>query len=123
MPTHGFVNAKVKKWIFPFWFPGNWFKFGIIWNDFFNTKILDIKIQISFSGLKNHKNPGIQPIDDTGSFLCADDLFFTLIQEPENDTELVTVTENEFEKALNDTLAENNGFIVLNYAPRKLSRT
>ena len=50
--------------------------------------------------------------DDTGSFLCAHDPYFTLIQEPENDTELVTVTENEFKEALNDTLAENIGLLL-----------
>ena len=62
--------------------------------------------------MKNHENPGTQPIDDTGSFLCAHDPYFTLIQEPENDTELVIVTLNE---AFNDTIAENDAFVAPNY--------
>ena len=39
---------------------------------------------------------------------------FTLIQVPKNETELLTVTENECEVALNDTVAENNGFVAPN---------
>ena len=53
--------------------------------------------------------------EDTGSFLCAHDPYFTLIPEPEIDTELLTVTENEFEEVLNDTIAENDGFVAPNY--------
>ena len=49
-----------------------------------------------FTEFENLKNPGIQPTDVTGSFICAHDPYFTLIPEPENDTELLTVTENEF---------------------------
>ena len=53
--------------------------------------------------------------DDTGSFLCAHDPYFTLIPEPEVETEILTVTENEFEAALNETIAENDGFVEPNY--------
>ena len=53
--------------------------------------------------------------DDTGSFLCAHDPYFTLISEPELETELLTVSEIEFEEALNDTIAENDGFVAPNY--------
>ena len=37
-----------------------------------------------------------------------------MIQEPENDTELVTVTENEFKEAFNGTITENDGFVAPN---------
>ena len=53
--------------------------------------------------------------DDTGSFLCAHDPYFTLIPESEVVTEMLTVTDNEFEEALNDTIAENDGFVAPNY--------
>ena len=46
--------AKVEKWIFDVQFPGNWFEFGIIWNDFWSSTIWDIQIQVSFVGFKNH---------------------------------------------------------------------
>ena len=38
-----------------------------------------------------------------------------MIQEPDNDTELLTVTENDFEEALNDTITETDGFVAPNY--------
>ena len=47
--------------------------------------------------------------------LFAHDPYFTLIREPELETELLTVTEVEFEEALNDTIAENDGFVAPNY--------
>ena len=53
--------------------------------------------------------------ENTGSFLCAHDPYFTLIQEPELEPELLTITENEFEEAINDTIAENDGFVAPNY--------
>ena len=53
--------------------------------------------------------------DDTGSFLCAHDPYFTLIPVPDDEIELLTVTEMEFEEALNDTIAENDGFVAPNY--------
>ena len=53
--------------------------------------------------------------DDTGSFLCDHDPYFKLIQESDNDTELPNVTENEFGEALDDTIAENDGFVAPNY--------
>ena len=37
MPTYLNAHAKVKKWIFEVQFPGNWFKFGIIGNDFWSS--------------------------------------------------------------------------------------
>ena len=54
--------AKVQKWIFPCLFPGNWFKFGIILNDFWSSTIWAIQIQLTCTEFKNPKNPGIQPI-------------------------------------------------------------
>ena len=53
--------------------------------------------------------------EDNGSLLFAHDPYFTLIWEPELETELLTVTEVEFEEALNDTIAENVGFVAPNY--------
>ena len=44
-----------------FQFPGNWFKIGIIFNDFSSSKIWDTQIQISFTVFRNPKNPGIHP--------------------------------------------------------------
>ena len=37
-----------------------------------------------------------------------------MIPEPDADTELLTVTEIDFEEALNDTIAENNDFVAPN---------
>ena len=53
-----------QKWIFPNVFPGNWFKFGIILNDFWSSIIWVIQIQVLLTELKNPKNPGIQPSYD-----------------------------------------------------------
>ena len=53
--------AKVQKWIFLHGFPGNWFKFGIILNDFWSSIIWANQIQVSSAEFKNPKNPGIQP--------------------------------------------------------------
>ena len=38
-----------------------------------------------------------------------------MIPEPELETEFLTVTEIEFEEAINDTIAENDGFVAPNY--------
>ena len=38
-----------------------------------------------------------------------------MISEPELETELLTVSEIEFEEALNDTIAENDGFVAPNH--------
>ena len=38
-----------------------------------------------------------------------------MIPEPELETELLTVTENESGEAINDTIAENDGFVAPNY--------
>ena len=38
-----------------------------------------------------------------------------LIPEPELETELPTVPENESGEAINDTIAENDGFVAPNY--------
>ena len=51
----------VRKWILDFHFPGNWFEFGIILNDFGSFTIWAIQNQISLTQLQNRKNPGIQP--------------------------------------------------------------
>ena len=53
--------AKVKKWIFVVQFPGNWFEFGIIGNDFQSSTFWAIQINVSFTEFKNPKNPVIQP--------------------------------------------------------------
>ena len=63
MPTHGFAYAKVKNWIFPSWFPGNGIGFGIFSNDFWSSTIWASQIQVSYPEIKNHENPGIQPIN------------------------------------------------------------
>ena len=59
MSTYPNAHANVLMWIFHFWFPGNWFGFGIILNDFERSTIF----QVSFPGVKIAKNPGIQPMD------------------------------------------------------------
>ena len=41
--------------------------------------------------------------------------YFTLIPEQELETELLSVSENEFEESLNDTIAENDGFVAPNH--------
>ena len=38
-----------------------------------------------------------------------------MIPEPDADTELLTVTEIDFEEALSDTIAEKNNFVAPNY--------
>ena len=43
--------------------------------------------------------------EDTGAFLWVHDPYFRLISAPELETELLTVTENEFEEVFNDTIA------------------
>ena len=53
--------------------------------------------------------------DDTGSFLCAHDPYFTLLPESEVENEIPTFTVTEFEEVLNDTIAENDGFVAPNY--------
>ena len=47
MPTYPNAYAKVKKWIFDVRFPGKCFEFGIILNDFRNSTIWAIQIQVS----------------------------------------------------------------------------
>jgi len=59
LPQH---LRKSSKKDFQFLVPGNWFEFGIIENDFSSSIIWAIQIQVSFAGLKNRKNPGVQPI-------------------------------------------------------------
>ena len=49
------------KCIFDVKFPRNRFKFSIISNDFWSSTTQACQIQISFSGVENPKNPGIQP--------------------------------------------------------------
>jgi len=61
MSTHSNAHANAKKCIFDSQFPGNWFEFGIIENDFWSSTIWAIQIQDSFAGFKNFKIPGIQP--------------------------------------------------------------
>ena len=62
MLTYANAHAKVKKIIFDVLFPGNWFEFGIIGNDFRISTIWAIKIQVSFAGFKNPKIHGIKPM-------------------------------------------------------------
>ena len=54
------AHAKVEKWIFPFWFPGNCFDFVIISNDLLSSTIWAVLISLSISEFKNPKKPGIQ---------------------------------------------------------------
>ena len=44
MPTYSHSYAKVKIWIFNVQFPGNWYGFGIILNDFRSSTIQAIQI-------------------------------------------------------------------------------
>jgi len=55
MSTYPSAQAKIQKWIFP----GNWFKFGIILDDFSSSKIRAIQIQVQYSEFRNPENPGI----------------------------------------------------------------
>ena len=59
--TYPNAHAKVQNWIFDVQFPGNWFRSGIIWNDFWSITIWAIQIEVSLADLQNRKNPGIQP--------------------------------------------------------------
>ena len=61
LPTYSNAHANAKKCIFDSQFPGNWFKFGIIENDFWSSTIWAFQIQDSFAGFKNPKIPGILP--------------------------------------------------------------
>ena len=61
MPTYPNAYAKVKKLIFHVEFPGNWFEFGIILNDFLSSTIWSIQIKVWRIQVKNPKMPGIQP--------------------------------------------------------------
>ena len=61
MSTYSNTHAKVKKCIFDFNFPVNWFDFGIIENVFWGSNIRGYQIQDSFDGFKSPKIPGIQP--------------------------------------------------------------
>ena len=81
--TYSNAHAKVKNWIFDVYFPGNWFSFGIISNDFWSSTIWVIQIQVSISEFKNPENPGIQPIYNyifsisSGSISCQ--LILTIV--------------------------------------------
>ena len=44
MPTYSNAHAKVEKWIFEVQFPGNWFEFDIIVNNFWSSTIWVIQI-------------------------------------------------------------------------------
>ena len=61
MSTYTNTHAKVKNWIFEIQFPGNWFEFGIIGNDFWSSTIWATQIHFFFAEFKNPKIPGIQP--------------------------------------------------------------
>ena len=61
MSTYPNAHAKTKKSISDIQFPGNQFELGITENDFWNSIIRAIQIQVSFPEFENPKNPGIQP--------------------------------------------------------------
>ena len=61
MSTYSNAHAKVKNWIFDVQFPGNWFDFGVILNNFWSFTIWAIQIQVSITELQIRKKPGIQP--------------------------------------------------------------
>ena len=58
MPTYPNAYARMKKWIFFVQFQGNWFRFGIIWNDFSSSGIWNTQIQVFFTVFQNPLNPG-----------------------------------------------------------------
>ena len=64
MSTYLNAHANVKKWILDVQFPGNWFEFGIIGNDFGSSRIWASQNQFSFSRFKNPKIRGIQPTNE-----------------------------------------------------------
>ena len=45
-PIYPDAHAQVKKWVFPFRFPGKGFEPGIISNDFWSSTIWDVQIQV-----------------------------------------------------------------------------
>ena len=61
MPAYPNAYAKVKKLNSHVEFPGNWFEFGIILNDFLSSTIWAIQIKVWRTQVKNPKIPGIQP--------------------------------------------------------------
>ena len=75
MSTQSNTHANAKKFIFDSQFPGNWFEFGIIENDFWSSTISAIQIQDSFAGFKNPKIPGIQLTYRARSFIKSPSVF------------------------------------------------
>ena len=71
--TH--AHAKIENWIFDAQFPGNWFEFGIILNNFWSSTIWAIPINISSA---EFKNPGIKPIDFFIFFLARFEVKFVI---------------------------------------------
>ena len=67
MPTYLNAHAKIRKLIFEVQFPGNWFEFDIIGNDFSSSTIGDIQILVFFTGTEIPKKNGIQPNDSSTS--------------------------------------------------------
>ena len=65
------AHANAKKCIFDSQFPGNWFKFGIIENDFWSSRIWAFQIQDSFAGFKNPRIPVMQPMNVLLQFLTG----------------------------------------------------
>ena len=59
MFTYPNAYAKVEKWISDVQFPGNRFELGIIENDFRNSTIWAIQIQIIYTEFENPWKPGI----------------------------------------------------------------
>ena len=91
-------HAKVKKWIFEVHFPGNWFEFGIIVNDFWSFTIWAIQISVSFAGFKNPKIPGIQPNDTLSPTIISDrQIWCTLDSRPPNFRHLDSLCEYKYE--------------------------
>ena len=64
MSTHSNAHANAKKWIFDVQFPGHWFEFGIMGDDFWSRTVWVFQIQVLFAWFKNPKIPGIQPTDE-----------------------------------------------------------
>ena len=62
MSTYSNANAKLKNWTFEVQFPGNYFEFDIIGNDFWSVKIWTIEIQVLYTEFEKPNNHGIQAI-------------------------------------------------------------
>ena len=65
MYTYSNAHAHTQTWIFYVQFLGNRIIVGVIPNDFWSSTIWVIQIQVPFTGIKNPKNPGIQPTQMT----------------------------------------------------------